>query len=236
MSNQDQHHEGLALEAVTATVPDGTDVRVLLDQVRLTVSPGEVVAITGPSGSGKSTLLSLAGLLLRPEAGDVLVSGVSTATLSEAKRTALRRRHVGIVYQSANLLAPLTAIEQLEMVGRINGARHADSSARAMALLDEVGLADRASMLPSVLSGGERQRVGIARALMANPTVLLADEPTASLDPALAGEIAALLADQTRLRSLATVIVTHDEEPLRHADRILDLSGGQLRAHQTMRS
>ena len=91
-------------------------------------------------------------------------------------------------------------------------------------------------MLPSVLSGGERQRVGIARALMANPTVLLADEPTASLDPALAGEIAALLADQTRLRSLATVIVTHDEEPLRHADRILDLSGGQLRAHQTMRS
>jgi putative ABC transport system ATP-binding protein len=218
----------LALRDLTVSVPDGRERRVLLDEVDLDVAAGEVLVVTGPSGSGKSTLLAMAGLLRQPPAGDVLVAGFPTASLSRRRLTALRRDHIGIVYQSANLLSPLTAREQLELAGHIRRRPRREVRAHADQLLEELGLADRADQLPSQLSGGERQRVGIGRALMGSPTVLLADEPTASLDPELATEVAGLLAAEAHARGVATVIVTHDDAPLRHADRHLHLAAGRL--------
>lgn len=219
---------GLELSGITQTVPDGPHRRTILDAVDLTVARGELTVVTGSSGSGKSTLLAIAGLLRRPEAGEVHLGGVASSGLSDRARTALRQDTLALVYQSANLFPSLTAIEQLELVGHIRGERRGPVRARATALLDELGLADRAANLPHQLSGGERQRVGIARALMAEPIVLLADEPTASLDPELAVEVAQLLATQTRARGLATVLVTHDEAPLAWADRRLHLARGKL--------
>ncbi|MBS1882492.1 MAG: ABC transporter ATP-binding protein [Actinobacteria bacterium] len=219
----------LALRGVTVGVPDGGGVRTLLDAVALELAPGEVVAIAGASGSGKSTLLAVAGLLRRADAGEVEIAGVAAAGLSERRRGALRAEHVGIVFQSANLLPSLTAGEQLEMVARIRGERGREVRARARELLAEVGLADRAGQLPGELSGGERQRVGIARALMSRPSLLLADEPTAALDAALSAEIATLLVTTARGRGIACLLASHDEAPLASADRLLELRGGALR-------
>jgi putative ABC transport system ATP-binding protein len=220
--------EPLQLRGLCAEVPDGRATRVLLDDVDLAVAAGEVVVVTGASGSGKSTLLALTGLLRRPAGGDVVVRGESTNSLSERRRTAVRREHLAIVYQSANLLPSLTAREQLEIVGHIRGERRRSARARADRLLHELGLDGRAGQLPGQLSGGERQRVGIARALMAEPAVLLADEPTASLDHALATEVAQQLARAVRDHGMAAVIVTHDDEPLAYADRHLHLAHGAL--------
>jgi putative ABC transport system ATP-binding protein len=218
----------LSLVGVRATVPDGDDVRVLLDDVDLTVAAGEIVAVTGPSGSGKSTLLSLAGLLRRPMSGEVLIGGRPTAVARERDRAKIRGRHIGIVYQSANLLPSLTAREQLQLVGRLTRISRPETDRRADRLLDQLGLGPHATRLPAQLSGGERQRVGIARALMADPTVLLADEPTASLDPDLAAGVAELLRTQVTTRELACVVVTHDAAPVDIADRHLCLAGGAL--------
>lgn len=219
----------LELTGVTVTVPDGDGVRTLLSSVDLAVGAGEVVALTGPSGSGKSTLLAVAGLLRRPDAGEVVLAGQAAGGLRERARTRLRARTVGVVYQSANLFPSLTAVEQLEIVAHVQGRLDAAARRRARDLLGELGIADRSALLPRHLSGGERQRVGLARALMAEPRVLLADEPTASLDPRLADEVAGLLAAQARERGLATLVVTHDDAPLRHADRRVELDGGALR-------
>jgi putative ABC transport system ATP-binding protein len=218
----------LSLRELQASVPVGAGRRVLLDGVDIDLRAGEITVVTGRSGCGKSTLLSIAGLLRRPSAGEVLLDGEPTSELSERRRTRLRGRRIGIVYQSANLVANLTALEQLELVERVlhPGRRHRDGHARR--LLDELDLGGRANTLPGKLSGGERQRVGIARALMADPGVLLADEPTAALDPELAAHVSALLAEQTRSRGLATLIVTHDSAPLAHADDIMHLAGGVL--------
>lgn len=218
----------LALQDLEVGVPDGERRRVLLDRVDLAVAAGEIVVVTGASGSGKSTLLALAGLLRRADSGEVLIGGVPTSALSERRRTELRRREIAIVYQSANLLPALTAIEQLELVGHINRERRSSVRERALGLLRDFDLEDRRDQLPGRMSGGERQRVGIARALMAEPSVLLADEPTASLDRELSERIAALLAEQTGARRLATIVVSHDETPLAHADRHLHLERGRL--------
>lgn len=218
----------LVLEGVTYAVPDGDGTRTLLDAVDLTVGAGEVLVVTGPSGSGKSTLLALAGLLRRPQAGEVAIAGAPTAGLSERARTKVRGDEVGIVYQSANLLPTLTAREQLELVGHVNRVPKARRRARVDELLTGVGLASHAGKLPAHLSGGERQRVGIARALMAEPSVLLADEPTAALDPELGVEVVGLLAEEAHRRGVATVIVTHDHDLLAVADRHVHLDRGAL--------
>lgn len=230
MGDAVDHTPPLRLEGVSISVPDGDGRRVLLDAVDLQVEAGEVVAITGASGSGKSTLLAVAGLLRRADAGEVHVAGTPTATLDERRRTRLRRRHVAIVYQSANLLPTLTAVEQLQLVAHIGGRRGPGPRREAERLLAELDMGHRRDALPAHLSGGERQRVGIARALMARPSVLLADEPTASLDPEMAAQVAALLAAEARRHELATIIVTHDAAPLGHADRRLHLRAGELRA------
>jgi putative ABC transport system ATP-binding protein len=218
----------LVVTAARVAYPDGPEERVVLDELDLRVAAGELVVVSGESGAGKSTLLTVAGLLRRPDAGEVAIAERATSRLSDRQRTAVRREHIAFVYQSANLLPPLTAVEQLELVGHIRREPRHQVRERARALLAELDLADRAGQLPSQLSGGERQRVGIARALMATPRLLIADEPTASLDPARAGTVADLLADAAHRLGIAVLVVAHDHAPLERADRHLRLDNGRL--------
>ncbi|WP_255945967.1 ABC transporter ATP-binding protein [Streptomyces odontomachi] len=199
-----------------------------LDAVDLAVAPGELVAVTGPSGSGKSSLLAVAGGLQSPTRGTVHVAGTDLTTLKEHQRTAHRRRHIGYVFQHANLFASLTAREQLLLTAHAAGRLDAATRRRADELLEAVGMSARAGHCPDRLSGGERQRVGIARALVLAPEVLLVDEPTSALDRARARDIVGLLAQQTRAHRTATVMVTHDHEILDTADRVLTLRDGRL--------
>jgi putative ABC transport system ATP-binding protein len=224
----------LRIDDVTVTVPDGDDTLTILDHLDLTVDRGELVTVTGASGSGKSTLLATAGLLRRPTGGDVVVAGQATAALGGRARTSLRRDTIAIVFQATQVFPSLTAVQQLELVAHIRGELGRATRRRARELLDLLGLAGRADTLPGHLSGGERQRVGIARALMGEPSVLLADEPTAALDPQRSREVMQLLAAETHRRGLATVVVIHDPTHLDLADRSYDLHDGTLRAAATV--
>ncbi|MEI2699027.1 MAG: ABC transporter ATP-binding protein [Microthrixaceae bacterium] len=219
--------DALQLSGVRVAFPDGPDERVVLDDLDLGIDKGEFVVISGRSGAGKSTLLAIAGLLRRPDSGEISIAGIPTSSLSERRRTTVRRDHIAFVYQSANLLPTLTAVEQLELVGHIRGEPSGEVRRRAHSLLDDLDMGERAGQLPSQLSGGERQRIGIARAFMAEPTVLIADEPTASLDPERAVAVAELLAGAAG-RGIATVVVAHDDVALAHADRHLRLDSGRL--------
>lgn len=218
----------LRLSGVTLRLGRDQQQVTALEDVDLVVAPGELLAVTGPSGSGKSSLLAVAGGLQTPTRGTVHVAGTDLTTLKEHQRTAHRRRHVGYVFQQANLFASLTAREQLLLSAHIAGSLDAATRRRADELLEAVRMTDRAHHRPDRLSGGERQRVGIARALVLAPEVLLVDEPTSALDRARAREIVDLLATQTRAHHTATVMVTHDHEILDAADRVLTLRDGRL--------
>ncbi|MEU5099323.1 ABC transporter ATP-binding protein [Streptomyces sp. NPDC020996] len=218
----------LRLTDVTLRLGSGQQQVTALDQVSLTVSPGQFLAVTGPSGSGKSSLLAVAGGLQTPSQGTVHVAGTDLTTLKEHQRTAHRRHHIGYVFQHANLLASLTAREQLLLPAHIAGKLDAAARRRADELLEAVGMTQRADRRPHQLSGGERQRIGLARALILAPEVLLVDEPTSALDRARARDVVDLLAEQTRVHNTATVMVTHDTEILDTADQVLTLRDGRL--------
>lgn len=220
----------LGLYDVTVSVPDGPDLLTILDGLDLSVAPGEVVAVTGASGSGKSTLLAVAGLLRAPTSGAVTVDGVDQVGRSRKDITATRGAKIGLVFQSSNLFPSLTAVEQVELVAHMVGRLDAAARDRARELLDAFGLDQRRNARPAELSGGERQRVGIARALMNEPSLLLADEPTASLDDDRGREVMELLVTETARRHVATVIVTHNPAQLPGVHRSLHLAGGALHA------
>ena len=218
---------GLSLADVCLSFGDGDSTVHALDHVDLDVAPGELVAIVGPSGAGKSSLLAVAGGLSRPTSGAVKVDGIELTELDRKATTKLRRERIGFVFQSGNLLPALTARDQLLLVEKITG-RPGRNPAE---LLASVGMEHRADRRPGQLSGGERQRVGIARALMAEPSLLLVDEPTAALDRKRSHEVVELLARETHTSGVATIMVTHDHEVLPHCDRVLEMVDGRLRPH-----
>lgn len=218
----------LALTQVSKTYGDGEGLITALHPTSLQVQPGELVAVNGPSGSGKSTFLSIAGALLRPTAGTVEISGVDVTRLRESDLPAFRLRHLGFVLQSSNLIPFLTVREQLTLVPRLAGQHDRNVQERADELLARLGLGERAGKYPDALSGGQRQRVAIARALMNDPDLILADEPTASLDSSRGREVVQMLAQAVHEQGKAAVMVTHDERVLDLCDRVVTIVDGQL--------
>lgn len=217
---------GLALSEVTVRLGDGDALVTALDEVSLTVAPGELVAVVGPSGAGKSSLLAVAGALTVPDSGTVTIDGYDIVGMRSKARAAYRRDHIGFVFQSGNLLPALTALDQLRLVTKLS-RRRADDRDHAK-LLADVGMTHKANRRPHQLSGGERQRVGIARALVGQPSLLLVDEPTAALDRARSHEVVQLLARETKQSAVATVMVTHDHDVLEHCDRVVEMIDGRL--------
>lgn len=218
----------ITLHDTVLTYPDGDGVLRVLDHVSLAVRRGELAAVTGPSGSGKSSLLAVAGLLTTPDFGTVTVNGTDTTGLSRSQRTALRCEQLGFVFQQSNLLASLTAVDQLLMTAHLRGGRVRDHRDRARNLLTSLGLDGHLDKRPHQLSGGQRQRVAIARSLMNDPSVLLVDEPTSALDEARSREIVGLLAGLAHERDLAIVMVTHDLARLDLVDELYEMHSGVL--------
>lgn len=200
----------------------------VLQGATLSVDPGEVVALVAPSGAGKSTLLHIAGLLDTPDSGHVSIAGTDMTQLSDRKRTAVRRETVGFIYQFHHLLPEFTALENIVLPQLANGVSDKAAQGRAMALLDKVGIAERASHRPAALSGGEQQRVAFCRALANEPTLLLADEPTGNLDPDTSDRVFDALMSLVRETGLAAVIATHNLELAARMDRQVRMSGGVL--------
>ncbi|MFD4337445.1 ABC transporter ATP-binding protein [Streptomyces anulatus] len=214
----------LELNAVTVTL-GRTDARTtILDGLDVTFEPGRMTALVGPSGSGKSTLLAVAGALLRPASGQVLLDGEDLAGLSDDRRAKARRERIGYMFQSGNLLSGLTATDQLLAAVHISGARARAHRSRAEEALTRVGLGHRLRHRPEQLSGGERQRVALARALFLAPKLLLIDEPTAAVDRSQAGDLAALLAERAHQDNCVTVVATHDRTVAEAADRVVDMA------------
>jgi putative ABC transport system ATP-binding protein len=219
----------LELTAVRKTYPSGDDEVVALDRATLQVGDDEIVALVGPSGSGKTTLLSIAGGLLTPTDGEVVVGGTDISTYSAKQLTAFRRDAVGFVFQAVNLVPFLTARENLLVVNDFGRSRSTSVAARrADELLDELGLSHRVDNLPGQMSGGERQRVAIGRALMNEPALVLIDEPTSALDTKLGEQVMELIVSEVRSRSTAAVVVTHDQRMTHYADRTVTISDGVL--------
>jgi putative ABC transport system ATP-binding protein len=199
-----------------------------LDDVSLEVGDGEFLALMGPSGSGKSTLLNLLGALDRPTSGRVEVGGRDVARLSPRDASRFRRREIGFVFQSFNLLPRMSVLENVALPLVFEGVAAAERHRRAAALLDDLGLTPRASHRPGTLSGGERQRVAIARALVNGPALLLADEPTGNLDSRNAAVAMELLAQLNRERGQTIIVITHDPEVAAHARRTLHMRDGRI--------
>ncbi len=199
-----------------------------LDNVSFDVEPGEFVAVMGPSGCGKSTLLHLLGGLDRPTSGTVTIDGNNLTDLSDDKLTELRRHKIGFIFQFFNLIPVLNAVENAALPITLDGVRQAEAKERATDWLRKVGLRERLDHRPDQLSGGQQQRVAVARALVANPSLILADEPTGNLDTRSGEEIAALLRQVANEWGRSVVVVTHDPRIAAHADRIIFLKDGSI--------
>ncbi len=216
----------LELRQVTRTFRQGGNSLEVLRGISFKIEPGEIVALVGPSGAGKSTLLHLAGLLERPDGGEVLLERTACGGLGDAERTALRRKHLGFVYQFHHLLPEFSALENVMLPQMIAGLGRGEARGRAMDLLRMVGLEARAAHRPARLSGGEQQRVAIVRALANAPRVMLGDEPTGNLDQHTAGDVTDALLRIVRQTGLAALIATHNLDLARRLDRVLVLEDG----------
>lgn len=224
---------GLQISGVTKYYTEGSGRIAALNHVSLTVEPGEFVAVVGPSGSGKSTFLSIAGALLRPSEGEVTVKGQLISKLSDRELSKIRLKEIGFIMQSSNLVPYLNVLDQVLIVKRMSGRVSKEDKAFAIQLLEELGLGSKLKSYPEELSGGEKQRTAIARALSNNPNVILADEPTASLDTKRAHEVVELIAHEVKSRRKAAIMVTHDERMLEYCDKIYRMEDGTLSLLQT---
>jgi putative ABC transport system ATP-binding protein len=216
------------MEAVRKVYDAGGTQVVALDGVDLTVGGDEILALVGPSGSGKTTLCSIAGGLLTPTEGAVVVGGEDISGYNPKQLTTFRQRSVGFVFQTVNLVPFLTARENLLVVDEVGPRRGSKARARADQLLEELGLTGWARRLPAQLSGGQRQRVAIGRALMNEPKLVLFDEPTSALDTELGDQVVSLIRDEMKSRGTAAIIVTHDDRITRHADRVAHIIDGRI--------
>ncbi len=220
----------LRLNGLTKTYLQGTPGEVqVLRGIDLELQAGEAVALVAPSGAGKSTLLHIAGLLDTPDSGNVEIAGQDLAGKGDRTRTSVRRQDVGFVYQFHHLLPEFTALENITLPQLANGVSEWDAQDRAIALLDRVGVAQRADHRPSALSGGEQQRVAFCRALANAPRVLLADEPTGNLDPDTSDQVFEALMTLVRDQGLSALIATHNLDLAARMDRIVRLEGGVLK-------
>ncbi len=206
---------------------DGATIHAV-DNVSFQVRSGEFVALVGPSGSGKTTMLSILAALLTPTSGQVLIDGQDLARMNEKQRVKLRREKIGFTFQSNNLIPFLTARENVEFMLRLNGKLNRVGRVRSDELLARLGLSDRLHSLPAQMSGGQQQRVAIARALIHNPAVVLADEPTASLDTERAFQVVETFAHLIHENDRAGIMVTHDLRMCQHVDRVLQMQDGKL--------
>ena len=216
----------LDLKDIQKSFQDGEEKRTVLNNLQLEMAAGEFVAILGPSGSGKSTLLSIAGVLMSADKGHIILDGQDISQATQKIWTSIRREKIGFVFQSHQLLPYLTVYDQLLMAAKMSRVKNLDQ--RIKELLDDLGISDCAKKFPKQLSGGQKQRAAIARAFLAKPALILADEPTASLDEARGRQIAELLQKKTKENHSAAIMVTHDERILDVVDHVYRLKEGQL--------
>lgn len=218
----------LEVRNMTKTYDEGSSTITALNNVSMEVDAGEIVAIIGPSGSGKSTLLSAVGALLQPSSGSVIVNGKKIETLKEKELAKFRLNEIGFILQTSNLIPYLNVLDQLLLVKKMAGKVSSTDQQFTKQLLADLGLEKKLKKFPNELSGGERQRVAIARAFMNDSSVILADEPTASLDSKRAFEVVQLISNEVKKRKKAAIMVTHDERMLTYCDRVYRMEDGVL--------
>jgi len=217
----------LELRGVTREFTQGSETVHALRPTNFRIEPGEFVALIGPSGSGKSTFLTIAGGLRNPSKGTVTINGIDVTALGKKQLSNVRLKYVGFILQASNLVPFLTVEKQLLLLDKVRRSR--PNKTMMNQLFKELGITKLRRKYPSELSGGERQRVAIAKVLYSDPSIILADEPTASLDTTKAFEVVELLARETRSRGKATIMVTHDERLIGYCDKVYEMHDGQLR-------
>ncbi|MBC2193120.1 ABC transporter ATP-binding protein [Listeria sp. FSL L7-0229] len=219
----------LTMKNISKNYQDGEQVIEVLKNVSLEVAQGEFVAIVGPSGAGKSTFLSIAGALLSPTEGEIAIGGKMLNNLTSKDLTKVRLDKIGFIFQGANLIPYLNVRDQLLVIAELSGEKGRIAKEKADKLLKELGLTHRQNNYPESLSGGEKQRVAIARALMNDPDIILADEPTASLDASRGHKVVQMIADEVKRKNKAAIMVTHDERVLDLVDRVIRIEDGYLK-------
>lgn len=218
----------LQADAVSKLYGSGSTTVKAVDDVSLSVQPGEFVALVGPSGSGKTSMLAMLAGLLKPSSGQIRIAGEDLTAMSERRRTRFRGKAIGFAFQANNLVPYLTALENVELMLRLNGKLDSKHRQQAKALLARLGLGERLQNYPAQLSGGQQQRVAIARALIHEPEIVLADEPTASLDTERANQVVATFAELIHEQKRAGIMVTHDLRMCQYVDRVIRMVDGKI--------
>ncbi len=212
----------------TKVYQTGSNIVKAVDGASFTIYPGEFVGLVGPSGSGKTTMLAMIAALLKPTEGQIYIDGENLTSMTESQRVRFRRQRIGFTFQANNLVPYLTVLENVEFMLRLNGNLNRKSSQQAKELIERLGLQERMNNLPNQLSGGQRQRVAIARSMIHQPSVILADEPTASLDTERAFQVTSLYADLIHENNKAGIMVTHDLRMCKYVDKIIQIADGKI--------